>query len=338
LLALEKMFYSAILILLTILLYIRIKKVLDKSFIRRKDDCQHTQYEYDSLLQKNIRLQQDNFALEKTAEEIIALYDITKEICKSLEAEKVYGNFREEINKYLKLDDCKLLPPDADLSAYSDYIILPLDIDKHPIGYLVARGIKEEDKNKFHILAQQFLLGMKRAHLYQKVQELAITDSLTGASSRRYCLERLNEEIERSGKFKYRFSFLMVDIDHFKSYNDRYGHLVGDAILREVAKTIKETIRQIDLMGRYGGEEFSVILTETDKQQARLAAERIRQAVESKEIRVYDENLKVTISSGISTFPDDAQQMQALIDRADLALYQAKETGRNRVCMYQAEK
>jgi len=160
---------------------------------------------------------------------------------------------------------------------------------------------------------------------------LAITDSLTGVSSRRYLMERFSEEIERSRKFKYNFSFLMVDIDHFKDYNDRYGHLVGDAILREVSKSIKENIRQIDLVGRYGGEEFSVILTETDKEGARLAAERIRQAIENKHIRIYDEDLRVTISIGVSIFPDDAYEARQLIEKADQALYQAKQAGRNRV-------
>ena len=212
------------------------------------------------------------------------------------------------------------------------YTILPLDIGKSPIGYLLASGIKQGDMDKFHILSQQFLLGLKRALLYQRVQELAITDSLTGASSRRYCLERLNEEMERSKKFKYAFSFLMVDIDHFKDYNDRYGHLVGDAILKDVSQTIKENIRQIDLMGRYGGEEFSVILTETDKKQAKFAAERIRKSIEDKSIRVYDENLKVTVSVGVSTFPGDAKDTQALIEKSDSALYKAKQTGRNKVC------
>jgi len=332
------MWYLITLILLTILLYIALKKMLYKSSTKIKDSYGRVKYEYDGLLEENMRLKQDNFALEKTAEETVALYDITKQICKSLDKDNVFNNFREQINKYIGVGDCKFLSSDADLSAYSNYIVLPLDIDKNPIGYLVASAINEEDKGKFHILGQQFLLGIKRALLYQRVQELAITDSLTGVFSRRYCLERLNEEINRSEKFKYCFSFLMIDIDHFKEYNDRYGHLVGDAILREVSGTIKENTRQIDLTGRYGGEEFSVILTETDKEQARFAAERIRQAVEGKVIRVYDEVLKVSVSIGISTFPEDTKDMQALIDKADSALYKAKETGRNRVCMYEIDK
>jgi diguanylate cyclase (GGDEF)-like protein len=211
---------------------------------------------------------------------------------------------------------------------------LPLEIDKTPLGYLAVSGVKEAEEDKFNILAQQFLLGAKRAHLYQKIQELAITDSLTGSLSRGFYMERFKEELERSEKFRFNFSLLMADIDHFKQCNDNYGHLVGDAILKEVAKTLKENIRQIDLIGRYGGEEFSIILIETDKEGAKFAAERIRQALEARHIRVYDEDLKVTVSIGISTYPGDARDVQALIERADEALYQAKQGGRNRVCVY----
>ena len=194
--------------------------------------------------------------------------------------------------------------------------------------------MSEEDNEKFYILSQQFLLGIKRAVLYQDVQELAITDSLTGVFNRRYYLERFKEELERSKKFNYKFCCLMVDIDYFKDYNDRYGHILGDAILRELAKTIQENTRQIDLIGRYGGEEFSIILSETDKDAATLAAGSIRQAVEYKPIRAYDEELKIRVSIGISTFPDDGQDIETLIDRADSALYQAKQAGRNKVCVY----
>jgi diguanylate cyclase (GGDEF)-like protein len=142
--------------------------------------------------------------------------------------------------------------------------------------------------------------------------------------------------MERSKKFNYRFSCLMIDIDHFKDYNDRYGHLVGDAILKEVSKSIKENIRQIDLIGRYGGEEFSIVLTETDKEKAQFVAERIRQAIEYKSIRVYDEDLKVTVSIGICEYPADGKNARELFDKADAALYQAKQEGRNRVCVYVA--
>ncbi|MFA6349647.1 MAG: GGDEF domain-containing protein [Candidatus Omnitrophota bacterium] len=220
------------------------------------------------------------------------------------------------------------------MAEEQDYVKLPLKIDTEDLGYLAVSGLDPNDINKFHILAQQFLLGIKRAVLYKKVQELAITDSLTQVFSRRYFLERFKEELERSKKYKHLFSFFMIDIDDFKSYNDRYGHLVGDAVLREIAKAIKENIRQVDLVGRYGGEEFSLILPETGKDQALVAAERIRQAVECKLIKVYDEDLRVTISIGISAFPKDGRSCQTIIERADQALYHAKQTGKNKTCNY----
>jgi diguanylate cyclase (GGDEF)-like protein len=328
------MWYLILLILLNIFLYICIKRLLEKGFFKTHNNYEQIQNEYNNLVKQDAKLKQDVEDLEKTADETIAFYDITKEIYKTLDEDKIFSYLKEQVSRYVQLLDCKLLKSDADLSAYTNYTILPLKVDKNPIGYLVASEIKERDKDKFHILAQQFILSIKRAILYQKVQELAITDSLTQVFSRRFVLERLNEEMERSKKFNYNFSILMGDIDHFKNYNDHYGHLVGDAILREVSKTMKENIRQIDLIGRYGGEEFLVILTETDKEQARLAAERIRQAIEYKQIKAYDENLKVTISIGISTFPDDAQDILGLIEKSDRALYQAKETGRNKVCVF----
>jgi diguanylate cyclase (GGDEF)-like protein len=327
--------YMVVLIVLCVILCFCLRTLLYKySFIKTSREYERINNEYSALLAENARLKQGNHDLENTLEQTVALYDLTKQICKYLDEEKVFLNFKEELSKRVEVRDCRFLKSNEDLASYNDYTILQLDIDKSPAGYLIAKLARDQDKEKFNILAQQFLLGIKRAILYQKVQELAITDTLSGVFSRRYYLERFREEIERSQKFNYSFSCLMIDIDHFKDYNDHYGHLVGDAILRELSKTIKENIRQIDLIGRYGGEEFSILLTETDKEQAKFAAERIRQSVESKYIRVYDENLKVTVSIGISTFPDDGKEMEALIDNADSALYYAKQTGRNRVGVF----
>ena len=155
---------------------------------------------------------------------------------------------------------------------------------------------------------------------------MTITDSLTQLFNRRYFLLKLNEEFLRSKKYSYNFSFLMIDIDHFKELNDKYGHLAGDAILRESANIIKENIRQVDFMGRYGGEELSVILTETAKAQALQVAERIRLAVEAKRFFVYDEELRVTISIGIASFPQDSSETPTIIEKADQSLYLAKES------------
>jgi len=326
----------SLLILLVILLHLRLKKILNKILDRVKNNQDRIKNNYEELFLENAKIKNDNSVLQKSLDETIAIYNITKDICSSLDENKVFSNFRNQVGNYIQISDCKLLKQGADLSLYQNHMLLPLNIDKASLGYLVVSQIKEEEKDKFHILFQQFLLGIKRALLYQKVQELAIEDGLTGVFSRRYLLERMKEELERSRKFKLKFSFLMVDVDYFKSYNDRYGHLVGDAILKDIASVIKEGIRQIDLVGRYGGEEFSIILAETDKEQARFIAERIRQAIENRIIKVYDENLKVTISIGISVFPENADSVLTLIDKSDHALYRANQTGRNRICIFGA--
>jgi len=320
-----------LLFLLTAILASFIKNAFEKNYKRRKNSFDEFENDYNKLLKESEQLLRLNDELKVSLEQTMALYDITKEICKSLDETKVFSLFKEELSKYIKLSDCKFLTNESELVNYPEYSVTPLIIDKKPVGFLIAKGIRESDFEKFHIMAQQFELGVKRAVLYHRVQELAITDSLTGVLSRRYWMERYKQEIERSKKFKLKFSFIMVDIDHFKQVNDRYGHLVGDAILKEISQVIKENIRQIDLVGRYGGEEFSAILIETDKETACFAAERIRQAIEEKIIKVYDEELKVTISLGVSGFPDDAVEANNLIEKADQALYRAKQAGRNKV-------
>lgn len=324
----------AVLFILTIASYFILKGFLSWRVLSENQEYDVMQQSYEEATEKNKKLKEDNKDLEKTTEETIALYTITKEICKTLDENKVFPIFKENIAKYISLEDCIFLKPEADLSVYQGDTILPLMMHRSTIGYLVGRGLIPQENEKFNILAQQFLLGLKRVLLYQRVQELAITDTLTQVFNRRYFMERLNEEIARSKKFKYKLSFLMVDIDHFKEFNDLYGHLVGDAILREVSKGLKDNIRQIDFMGRYGGEELCIALTETGKEPARAVAERIRNAIEQKRIRVYDENLKVTISIGIATFPEDATKTNIFIEKADKALYRAKEAGRNKVVTF----
>jgi len=308
--------------------------VLRKISLREVKHFQESESDFQELSLKHEELKAEDLRLLESAQDTIALYDITKEICKTLDEDKVFATFRELISRYVDVKDCKFIRDETDLLQYPQYNVIPLKINHHTMGYLLADEIKQEDADKFYILSQQFMLAIKRALLYRKVQELAIKDGLTEVSSRRYFMERFAEELLRSSKFNYKFALLMIDIDHFKKYNDHYGHFVGDAILKEVGRSIRESIRQIDLVGRYGGEEFMLILAETDGAGAMLAAERIRQAIQAKKIRVYDEDLEVTISAGLAVFPDDSKEAQPLIEKADQALYKAKESGRNRVCVY----
>lgn len=176
----------------------------------------------------------------------------------------------------------------------------------------------------------QVALGLRRVGLYRQVQELAIHDGLTGLLVRRHFRERLEEEAARARRRRTPLAFLMIDLDYFKGVNDSFGHLVGDVVLREVSRLIQQSVRQIDLVGRFGGEEFAVALPETDRAMALQVAERVRMGVDSTLIRAYDEEVHVTVSIGVAIFPSDASTAEHLIEKADQAMYQAKATGRNR--------
>jgi len=327
------MFNIILFLIITLALSLFFREVLSGRFKRQEADYGCLLNELNRLndLKKSLNL--ENNLLNKRFDDTLVLYELTKDICKSLDEEKVFAIFNKNLKKHIGVGDCRYIKDSADLIKYKNYMILPLNLEGNQIaGYLAVEGILETDKEKFGILTQQFLIGLRRALLYQKVQGLTITDLLTSVYCRRYFLERFSEELKRSKKNKLSLTFLMIDIDNFKQFNDHYGHLVGDAILRKVSKTIRDAVRQIDFIGRYGGEEISVVLAETSKEQANFAAERIREAISSERIKVYDEELKVTVSIGGSTFPDNALNMQNLIEMADQALYLAKETGKNKVC------
>lgn len=214
---------------------------------------------------------------------------------------------------------------------------VPLLSEKKLVGILTVEGLPKEDFEKFVILSIQFALEIRKVLLYETVEKLAITDSLTGLYLRRYFSERFGEELQRSERYKFKFSFLMIDIDNFKRCNDTYGHLVGDVILKEIARLIKENVREIDIISRYGGEEFAVILPETDSAGAALASERLRKKIEENVFKAYDERLKITVSIGFAVYPEDANNAKALIERSDSALYAAKKSGKNVVCEYKKE-
>lgn len=215
------------------------------------------------------------------------------------------------------------------------FIAIPLIAGNRLNGVFAVEGALLNDMVRFIILGHQFAIVLERIRLYALVQELAIRDGITNAFVRRYFLERFAEEIERAGHFSTKLSFLMIDIDHFKNCNDKFGHLVGDVALKKIADILKSNLREIDIIGRYGGEEFSIMLPETTKEGAAVVGERLREAVERTDISAYDENIRLTISIGIAVFPDDATELNHIIDRADQMLYKAKESGRNRVVVYE---
>jgi len=214
---------------------------------------------------------------------------------------------------------------------------LPLLSGKRAAAILTIENLPREELEELVISALQFLLEMKKALLYETVERLAITDSLTGLYVRRYFSERAAEEAKRSKRHKFNFAFLLFDIDDFKRANDTYGHLVGDVVLKEIGRIIKESVREIDLACRYGGEEFALVLPETGPESAKVVAERIRKKVEAYTFKAYDETVRLTISVGAASYPQDSADFAGLIEKADAALYAAKKSGKNLVCEYKKE-
>jgi diguanylate cyclase (GGDEF)-like protein len=221
--------------------------------------------------------------------------------------------------------------------SWEDFIAIPLISQGEIMGILNVEGLEETSLEKFLIVARQFSLEIERVRLYETVQALAVTDGLTEIFVRRYFLELFKDEFERSLRHSFKLSFLMADLDHFKECNDRFGHLVGDAVLKGVACALRQNVREIDILARYGGEEFSLLLPEADKRSALAVAERLRNAIAQQEFKAYDERVGMTISIGVSTFPDDAKNISGLIESADAALYKAKAGGRNRVVGFKKE-
>jgi two-component system cell cycle response regulator len=176
-----------------------------------------------------------------------------------------------------------------------------------------------------------------------RLEEQSITDSLTGLKNRRFFDERLFEEFQRAQRYGDHLSLIMVDLDHFKEVNDRFGHQAGDAVLRESASLIRSSLRDPDICARYGGEEFAVILPKTHMSGALAVAERIWRAIGAKEFPVLGDRsqgqraVRITGSIGIAFYPSkDIVTSELLVRFADQALYEAKRQGRNNICLYQA--
>ena len=181
--------------------------------------------------------------------------------------------------------------------------------------------------------AEQISLAVANVKLRDQLRDQSIRDSLTGVYNRRYLLENMRREIGRALKKRKPLSVISFDADHFKRFNDNHGHDAGDAVLRSLGELLRRTFNSDEVNCRFGGEEFVVMLPETDKETACLRAEELRSAVEALVIRYGDHNLpRVTVSIGVASLPENGTDPQMLLAAADAALYRAKNEGRNRVC------
>lgn len=168
-----------------------------------------------------------------------------------------------------------------------------------------------------------------------RLAQLAVTDGLTGLYNHRHLHERLTLEVERSQRSKLPLSLLMLDVDHFKQFNDTFGHPAGDEVLRQLARVLNDTRRANDVVARYGGEEFAVILVDTAKFTAAKVAERVRERVFGHDFSDAAQKAgKISVSIGVATFPDDGGDAEGLVRSADTALYASKRAGRNRVVLF----
>ncbi|MCK4464044.1 MAG: diguanylate cyclase [Candidatus Omnitrophica bacterium] len=220
------------------------------------------------------------------------------------------------------------------------FLSLPLKIKGKVTGVIniadkipTPTGVFTEDDLKvLSVIIHQAAVAIENAKLYKDVTNLAITDSVTGLFNHRYFQERLTQEVNRIQRYGGTLSLAILDVDLFKKYNDTYGHLYGDRALRDIADILRNSIRKVDVAARYGGDEFVVILPETDMQGAEIVAKKIRQRVEEFPFAKKEDKppVRLTISIGIAAYRKDLEKKQ-FIDIADKALYQAKKQGKSRI-------
>jgi diguanylate cyclase (GGDEF)-like protein len=191
----------------------------------------------------------------------------------------------------------------------------------------------QDDLRLLDILLDLITTAVTNGRLFAQTQRLAVTDSLTGLSLRRPFVEQLTRELTRAGRSREPVSLLMVDVDHFKHYNDAFGHTTGDLVLKGVAEVLRTAAPPGAVVARYGGEEFAVLLPQLGREPAASVAEKIRHAVEQR-LRPLGQGMErpVTASIGLAAFPEDGQSELELVRRADQRLYAAKRAGKNRVC------
>jgi diguanylate cyclase (GGDEF)-like protein len=223
---------------------------------------------------------------------------------------------------------------DTQIRGLQSLKIFPLMAGDRILGTLVTGSRKKaafdnDELRMLEVIAIQAAQAVLRAQLFEAMEKMATTDGLTGLFNHRTFQGRFDEQLATARRYSRKLSFILTDIDHFKSVNDTYGHPTGDQVLKGVSKILKEQARDTDIVARYGGEEFAIIMPETDLKGAQIIAERIRERVMKEVFQTEQGPLKVTLSLGVATFPDVAMEKHQIIDLADQCLYYAKRHGRN---------
>ncbi|MDD3903003.1 MAG: GGDEF domain-containing protein [Sphaerochaeta sp.] len=216
-------------------------------------------------------------------------------------------------------------------------IVEPIVYKQLPLGVVVlasSEPFSKEIQDNLDLFGTSLALALHNAMTHDQVQKLAAVDPLTGIYNSRFGISRLHEEFIRTVKQGGALGVVMIDIDHFKQINDAYGHTVGDRVLRSIANTARNQLREGDIIVRLGGDEFMLVLLGANRADATDVAEKIRRQIEEKRVSYGDQNIHVTVSLGGASFPElDAEYEKELIEAADRALYMVKNSGRNRVAI-----
>lgn len=265
----------------------------------------------------------------------------------------IKGSIFEKVINHLKsvyiknaTEDKKNRPSLSELQIQTgSFLCLPLLYDNDSLlGVLNlykkrANAFDLDDIEFYNRIAEQLAYTLNKILLYEHTKELSITDSLTGVFNRRYFTQRYEREVQRAKRYNRSLSVVMLDIDHFKRYNDVNGHLKGDEVLKKVAKVLEKVLRKTDIIARYGGEEFVLLLPEISKMQARKVADKLQKVIQREDFENAESlpDGQLTISLGLSIYPEDCNDPQLILKNADEALYKAKAMGRNCVAWHGLE-
>lgn len=222
------------------------------------------------------------------------------------------------------------------IDSIRSMLVLPLLAHDKAIGTLVichrqSAQFGSERREMLEVVGNQVAISLQNARLYAQMEQMATTDGLTGLANHRTFQDRLESTIARHRRSQEPFALVLTDIDHFKSVNDTHGHPAGDEVLRQVSRVFLDSLREVDVPCRYGGEEFAIILEDADRETAMRVANRLREDISELEFNSEQGNFSCTISMGVSVWPQDSDQKQPLIDLTDQAMYYSKEHGRNQV-------
>ncbi|MFD2095490.1 diguanylate cyclase [Corallincola platygyrae] len=263
---------------------------------------------------------------------------------------RIINDLKEHLKKHPKSSSTRLILAEGVLSS----LTCPLIVEGKPIGFIFfsskqVNTYKDVHQTIFLSIARQISVLIEKGRLYQHICDLndqlvdamqqlkdqSCRDALTGIFHRGAVMEFLQQRLSAAKRQKHPVSVVMADLDHFKQINDTYGHPAGDKVLKTVANEIQQQLRGCDSIGRYGGEEFLIVLDDTDAKTAQFVAERLRQKIESIEVQIESGTIHATTSMGIATvdFSKTDKSEDALLNEADKALYNAKRSGRNRVIL-----